>query len=149
MKVFPDSDRNTPTHKFLFLDFDGVLHPNNASPSEWFCRMPLLEAAVGTQVIQIVVSSSWRFHHAKGELIKHFPPKLRSQIVGVTGPPVIGKHARWNEILTYVKLHHIRNWRALDDSHFEFPHPCDQLIACDGAHGLKQKQQDELEDWLD
>ena len=73
--------------KILFLDFDGVLHPSNATPQGWFCRMPLLEAAVGTQPVQIIISSSWRFHHSQHELIKHFPPNLRSRIVGKTGPP--------------------------------------------------------------
>jgi len=31
----------------LFLDFDGVLHPNLALPDQYFGRLPLLEQALG------------------------------------------------------------------------------------------------------
>jgi hypothetical protein len=42
----------------LFLDFDGVLHPNLAAPQERFVRLPLLLEAIGDHPVDIVISSS-------------------------------------------------------------------------------------------
>ena len=60
--------------------------------------MPLLEAALRDREVEIVVSSSWRFHHDWTVLMEFFPPTLRAHVRGYTGEPVTGRHARWNEI---------------------------------------------------
>jgi hypothetical protein len=45
----------------LYLDIDGVLHPTTVK--DLFCRMHLLEEALIGKDSQIIISSSWRFHH--------------------------------------------------------------------------------------
>jgi len=108
------------TKKYLFLDFDGVLHPGVASEQQYFCRVPLLEDALRDFDADIVVSSSWRFHHEWASLLERFPPTLRSQVRGCTGEAVTGPHARWHEIREYREQHAILDWCALDDSTCSF-----------------------------
>ena len=45
----------------LFLDLDGVLHPEHCHESKHFCRLPILEAAL-RQVPEtiVVITSTWR-----------------------------------------------------------------------------------------
>ena len=136
------------TRRTLFLDFDGVLHPSLASEEGHFCRMPLLEAALRDREVEIVVSSSWRFHHDWPLLLEFFPPTLRAHVRGHTGEPVTGRHARWHEILAYREKHALLDWRALDDSAFEFPHNCAELILCNGAIGMEETQVGLIREWL-
>ena len=58
-------------NKLLFLDFDGVLHPNFSREKEYFNRIDLLlEALVGnTSGLEIIVSSSWRLHFTFAEIL--------------------------------------------------------------------------------
>jgi hypothetical protein len=135
----------TPT---LFLDFDGVLHPSHAEPSSYFCKTPLLTEAIGLFNVKIIVSSSWRFQMTYTEIKKLFPDVLISKLDGTKGDAFIGPHARWNEITACVRDRNIANWRALDDSFFEFPKPCDELISCEGGKGLEAIQVTKLQRWL-
>lgn len=69
-------------HLWLYLDFDGVMHPyQNGSLS----RMPLLAQWLHERPdIRVVVSSSWRQSHDVPALQKLFPKALRTRVVGVT-----------------------------------------------------------------
>ena len=136
------------TKKCLFLDFDGVLHPGFASEQQYFCRMPFLEDVLRDFDADIVVSSSWRFHHQWTSLLKRFPPTLRAHVQGCTGDAVAGPHARWHEIRAYREQHAVLDWRALDDSAFEFPRGCAELILCNGAVGMTEAQARLIRDWL-
>ena len=133
----------------LFLDFDGVLHPNLALPDQYFGRLPLLEQALGNADLQIVISSSWRFQSTLSRLRALFPASMQARIMSTTGPAHIGRHARWHEITAYCAASGITDWRALDDAHFEFPSPCEQLIRCEGSRGIGPKECDALAAWLD
>jgi hypothetical protein len=132
----------------LFLDFDGVLHPNLAAPHQRFGRLPLLVEAIDQSSVEIVISSSWRFEWSLARMKGFFPESLRPRIVATTGPAHIGRHARWQEINRYCTEASISHWRALDDARFEFPDPCEQLIACDGGRGLELHQCEMLRQWL-
>ena len=134
--------------KTLFLDFDGVLHPNLAAPHQRFSRLPLLVEAIEQSSVEIVISSSWRFEWSLARMKSFFPESLRPRIIGTTGTAHIGRHARWQEINRYCTEAAISNWRALDDARFEFPDPCEQLIACDGGRGLEHRQCEMLRQWL-
>ena len=135
-------------NKLLFLDFDGVLHPTQLTGEDPFNRVYLLEQALKDQQPGIVISSSWRFTHSLEKLQKILPSSISSQIVGATGAPVTGKHPRFNEIATYLKHVGPANWRALDDSYWEFPSPCPELIRCNPNTGITEKQMMEIEQWL-
>jgi hypothetical protein len=133
--------------KTLFLDFDGVLHPT-AHGSALFSQLPLLEKVLEDLSCQIVISSSWRFHVDLNQLREYFSREVQSQIVGVTGKPYIGAYARFHEINAYVSENSLIDWRALDDSYWEFPKGCPQLIRCNPNTGLSVAEVNLLEQWL-
>ena len=135
------------SEKCLFLDFDGVLHPSLCRPRDYFGRMPLLEVSPQGVEVDIVISSSWRFHYAWEDLLKRFPPSLRGRVRGRTGEAVVGAQARWHEIQQYRARHAINDWRALDDSAFEFPKDCAELILCDATTGLADFQVHAIRRW--
>ena len=135
-------------NKLLFLDFDGVLHPTHFAAEEPLSRVSLLEAVLVENAPQIVISSSWRFTHSLEKLQKMLPKTIVDLIIGTTGEPVIGKHPRYHEILTYIQSHGPCNWRALDDSYWEFPPNCQELIRCNPNTGIGQREIDNLQRWV-
>jgi hypothetical protein len=132
----------------LFLDFDGVLHPNGCDPADCFCLLPALVETIRPFELDIVISSSWRFHHSLRYLRKLFPATVRDRIVGTTGEPFPGPNARWEEIQAYLLERPAANWRALDDFDWEFPPDCTHLIHCDGARGCQGPELSHLGSWL-
>lgn len=133
--------------KTLYLDFDGVLHPMSRAEFGPFTRLGLLEELLVARPVQIVISSSWRMHHDMDEL-RRLVGRLGPQVVDATGPTVLGQYARHREILEHAQWSGILNWRALDDSFFEFPEDEERLIWCDPRVGVAEKQLIVLEDWL-
>jgi hypothetical protein len=57
--------------------------------------MHLLEEVLIGKDCQIIISSSWRFHHPFKHLLGLFPAPLRGQVTGVTGDAYVG---RWPDI---------------------------------------------------
>ncbi|MBU3562039.1 HAD domain-containing protein [Polynucleobacter hallstattensis] len=135
-------------NKLLFLDFDGALHPTHFAGEDPFNRVHLLEETLEGSNIGIVISSSWRFTHSLEKLQKLLPNSISSMVIGVTGSPVIGKHPRYLEIRAFLQSHGHSNWRALDDSYWEFPTPCPELIRCNPNTGISDKQIQELSKWM-
>jgi len=133
--------------KVLFVDFDGVLHPTTHG-SNLLSQLPLLESAIESHDCALVISSSWRFHLEIDDLKKHFSSSVRNKIVGVTGEAYIGAYARFHEINAYVDLHGVSDWRALDDSYWEFPDKCPNLIRCNPNTGVTVNELEKLSVWL-
>lgn len=136
------------SRKTLFLDFDGVLHPNLAPEGEHFTRAPALATVLSAAPVDVVLSTSWRFHYACEEILALLPQGLSARVVGATGAAIPGRWQRWEEIRAYCDRHRVRDWLALDDAAFEFPHVCPELLICDGAHGLGEPQLEALVRWL-
>jgi hypothetical protein len=134
--------------KTLFLDFDGVVHPSVATPKQLFAQAQMLVEPIERWRPQVVISSSWRFHFEQEEILSRLPKAISAQVIGMTGDAHVGKHARWHEIQAYCDRNRIKDWRALDDSAFEFPSPCEWLIRCDGAKGMTAREVDQLAQWL-
>jgi hypothetical protein len=134
--------------KILFLDFDGVLHPTHFAGENPFNRVDLLEEVLSKFSPEIVISSSWRFTHSIEKMQNLLPSSISKLIIGTTGAPVIGKHPRFQEIQAYLGIHGQANWRALDDSYWEFPSPCLELIRCNPNIGISSKQMEILSNWL-
>ena len=92
----------------LFLDFDGVLHPEPCpEDGKLFCNLPALEAILRDfPAVEIVISSMWRFTHTQVELQALFSADIAKRIVGVTPDrcdvsylfPVVGSYVRHAEI---------------------------------------------------
>ncbi len=70
----------------LFLDFDGVLHPEPCySDSDLFCHRPLFESVMREfPDIEIVISSTWRQNRSLAQLKALFSDDIAACIVGVT-----------------------------------------------------------------
>ena len=137
--------------KVIYLDFDGVLHPTSPVMDGLFSRAHLLEELFANlqEPTRIIVSSSWRFTHTLKELQAKLPNALAQCVIDTTGAPVIGKHARYQEILTHAnQLEPGTEWRALDDSYWEFPAHCEQLIRCNPNTGISAKEVAQLANWL-
>jgi BMFP domain-containing protein YqiC len=70
----------------IFLDFDGVLHPQPCPLGQLFQSMPLFADALRRHpcLFEIVISSSWRLTDSLQELKARFPEDLRSAVIDVT-----------------------------------------------------------------
>ena len=134
--------------KLLFLDFDGVLHPSHFAGQAPFSRAHLLEETLAQFAPKIVVSSSWRFTHSLLKLQKSLPTAIGQLIIDATSTAIIGKYPRYQEIQNYLSGYGPADWRALDDSYWEFPQTCSKLIRCNPNTGIADKQVLELQQWL-
>lgn len=124
--------RRNPAAPTLFLDFDGVLHPDavyriagkivlKADGHALFEWAPVLEdALVPYPELQIVLSTSWvrvlSFDTALGWL----PEALQRRVVGATwhrqGPRDWAFLTRYQQIILNVLRHEHSRWLAIDDS---------------------------------
>lgn len=53
----------------LFLDIDGVLHPDPATADQAFCQRALLwDFLIEAPQVSVVITSDWRLHHSLHEL---------------------------------------------------------------------------------
>ena len=127
----------------LFLDFDGVLHPSLCLEAEHFCRRPLFEEVMRRfPAVRIVISSSWRHHFDIERLRPFFSGDIAERIDDTTPLWVPGGPAnRFQEIMAFVRSQDLNEagWLALDDSAFEFPRSCANLVLCDGRFGFTEE----------
>jgi len=121
----------------LFLDFDGVLHPESCAERDHFCYLPhfceALHMADPQGRMPLVISSLWRHHCTLGYIRKAFPPEVAERIVGVTPymtdaevqrvsnwEPYGGEQSkvchRQREVILWMNSHAPHgNWLAIDD----------------------------------
>jgi len=138
-----------PHRKIVYLDFDGVLHPTSLVTEGLLSRVHLLEHLFENGCASIVISSSWRFTHSLPALQAKLPSILAKSVIDMTGDAIIGKHARYQEIINHVhSLEGPIDWRALDDSYCEFPSNCQELIRCNPNTGIGPKEIAQLNVWL-
>lgn len=137
--------------KYLFLDFDGVLHPSLSDNKDRFSKVNLLSQALTSSKCQIIISSSWRFQFTLDQLKKMLPRSISNLVVDTTGEAITGQYARYNEIKYWLESIQkpFADWMAIDDAINEFPPHCRSLIATKSSHGITRDQIIELEQWLD
>lgn len=135
----------------LFLDFDGVLHPQyDGEPtpvSEIFCHLPRFKSVMRDfPFVDIVISSTWRNQFTLEELRSRFSPDIAVRIIGVT--PQIecadGDYLpvrREDEILEWLERagRSCTPWIALDDAAWQFKKHRDRLVACTWYVGLNDE----------
>jgi hypothetical protein len=137
--------------KVLFLDFDGVLHPETCGPESNFCCLPtfcsVLRLVDPGHHVPIVISSMWRHYNTLSSLRDAFPADIASQIVGVTpsmsmrevgsiqdwsalgGAQAKDRH-RQREILMWMRGYApAGDWLAIDDRPEYFFNNCQNLFA--------------------
>lgn len=127
------------TSLYLFLDFDGVLHPEGVGSELEFCHLGGFEALIRQypQVL-IVLSSSWRLHLRLAELITIFSGDLQDRVVGATPQ---------QQELASARGHRQREceqwlasnapgapWLAVDDRASYFDQVCPQLVLLPHIH---------------
>ncbi|NJA90137.1 hypothetical protein HCX48_13030 [Rhodocyclus tenuis] len=126
----------------LFLDFDGVLHPQyegQAAPADVaFCHLPRFEAVMRDfPDVEIVISSSWREHLPLDALRARFSLDIAARISGttelpvyVTEPPLIERR-EW-EIVSWLIAQGRQDepWIALDDAVWQFKEHRQRVVSC-------------------
>lgn len=139
----------------LFLDFDGVLHPEGEghlrSEGTDFCFLPRLETLLREfPQVKIVISSSWREQLRYETLLKPFSEDIRARIIGATPPREFGlPHPfahREGQILAWLQLHDAVDepWVALDDAEWQFDSYKDHLVVCGSFVGFDDKASADL-----
>lgn len=140
----------------LFLDFDGVLHPEydgmSVPPEVAFRHLPRFEAVMRDfHAVEVVISSMWRYHYSLDGLKTHFSPDIAARIIGTT--PLIereeGKYLpdrREGEILKWLAENgrEHEDWIAVDDAAWQFPKHRNRVIGCVHVYGLDDEAADVL-----
>ena len=137
--------------KILFLDFDGVLHPLNSEKENLFCKVHYLEKALEGASCKIVITSNWRLTYSTQKMRKLLPRKIGKLVIGATDAINEINHKRYVEIENYLSTHINSNsidWRAIDDSHQDFPTDCKNLICCNPILGMGSEEQIQIAKWL-
>lgn len=139
-----EARERTVIARWLFLDFDGVLHPGLAGT---FIHLPLLQQFLQDHPdVGVVLTTSWRLDYSLEELRRYFVADLRARVVDVT--PALLEYTpakRYAEIQVWLRRHGAcRPWAALDDDASLYPPECPQLVLCNAARGLRQPQLDAL-----
>lgn len=131
--------------KFIFLDFDGVLHSHYGAVESvlWFF-LPRFESVVREfPDARIVVSSSWGDGRSLDRLREFFAPDIAPRVIDKVGTPLrrMKPHGERGEACRqYCRRHRVKagDWVAIDDtpSLFHRTHP---LIHCVG--GFRDEQE--------
>lgn len=134
----------------IFLDFDGVLHPEHCHDSLWFLHLPLFESAIrGRSGVAVVVSSTWRRQHSLESLRRRFSPDVAPLIRGVTPryenlpsiPDVLVNYQREAECLAWLEESGTGRWSpwiAVDDRSWGFRPFNKNVLLVDGKTGLRE-----------
>jgi len=137
--------------KIIFLDFDGVLHPDGIGK---FSQLPILEHFLSAMPeAEVVVSSTWREDHTLEQLRGFFSPALQNRITGVTPSLEDGYEigGRQKEILSYLTAENLSNknssWVALDDIALFFEDSCPNLVLTDSSKGFTEQEGEQLIAW--
>ena len=131
----------------IFLDFDGVLHPQfegQMVPREIaFCHVPRFEAIMRDfPAVKIVISSTWRIHFDLTHLREWFSEDIAGRIIGATPllkiAPLMEK--REAEILAWLSAHGQQSapWLALDDAYWQFKLHRNRVVVCQSHKGLDE-----------
>lgn len=147
----------------LFLDYDGVLHPDEVylkrgrpvlrGPGELFMWVPHLLSAIEGADVRIVLSTSWARHLGFRRACNALPESLRGLVVGATwhSKMKIGEsgaatlwdlQTRYEQIQAYLaQMNSPCDWLAIDDDARGWPdEKLPQLIHADPALGLSCEQ---------
>lgn len=130
----------------LFLDFDGVLHPDSVYQEDGqpvlrgegslFMWAPILtELLAPIPNVDIVLSTSWvqvmGYEYARQQL----PAGLQERVSGRIRPRPWDT-SRYFEIAAYVRWQQLSRWVALDDCYEWSEEDADRLVRCDPTLGI-------------
>lgn len=139
----------------LFLDFDGVLHPEFCHESRHFYCLPLLEEAL-RQVpdVDIVITSTWRLQRGLEDLLTNFSADVAHRVVGVTPamsllndvPDSLVSFEREAECNAWLRSNGrlAFPWLAVDDRPWLYRPFNRSLFLVNGKTGLTERSAQEL-----
>ncbi|ROZ79955.1 hypothetical protein EF096_19400 [Pseudomonas neustonica] len=127
----------------LFLDYDGVLHPDDVvlrsdgsvelrALGDLFMWAPILAETISDLDLQVVLSTSWVRQLGFKRALKALPKQLASKVVGATwhsamklsgsGHILWDEQSRYEQIDSYLKrLTSSQKWLASDDDAAGWP----------------------------
>ncbi|CAJ91971.1 hypothetical protein E6A55_04175 [Cupriavidus necator H16] len=150
----------------LFLDYDGVLHPDAAylvngrpelrAAGTLFMWAPILEEILAPYPqVRIVLSTSWvRVLKSFSRARAYLPAALQARVIGATWHSAMAQHhegahrvdaswfnelSRYAQIARYIARAGLRaeHWLAVDDDSEDWPAELrDYLVETDGVLGL-------------
>jgi len=134
----------------LFLDYDGVLHPDPCTDAaRLFENAPRLAQVLdGFPGLGVVLSTSWRTVRTERQLLDPLPESLRQRVLGMTPrgndftpPSQLLPYRRHAECVQWLGEHGMAGgqWWALDDRVEWFAPYCENLIACNSRIGLDER----------
>lgn len=157
-----------PSRPTLYLDYDGVLHPDevyrrkdgsifvknvpNMEASLFMWAEPLGQCLEGRD-LQIVLATSWVKVLGFKRASSYLPESLSSKIVGSTYHSSQrqdwDQYSRYQQIQKHATRHSVLNWLALDnDIELWSDLALANLCACDDVTGIS-KEWYVLNNWLD
>ena len=139
--------------RIVSVDFDGVLHPTEASdelvPVPHFGWLRHLERLLAPHPdVRILVHSTWRHRFDTEELRLLLGDRLGERVVAATP----AGDDRWAAIQTWVKAQSASlDLLILDDARGEFPETLPHnLVICDSSRGLSDPvAQEAIRQWLE
>lgn len=145
----------------LFLDFDGVLHPDAVylsrhgptlrSEGELFMWAPVLvEILQKFAHVSIVLSTSWVRHLGFKRASNFLPAALSERVIGATWHSSMAKEwadeskwdgrTRYDQISRYAARAQLANWVSLDDDSEGWGATAQhRLVACNPDSGLRDQ----------
>lgn len=142
----------------LFLDFDGVLHPDAVYLSkngptlkvegELFMWAPhLVQLLEAFPNVSLVLSTSWVRHLGFKRASRYLPPELSDKVVGSTWHSSMARdwpdgaqwdgRTRYHQISRYAARAQLQHWVAIDDDTEGWPSEAGMhLIPCEPDQGL-------------
>lgn len=139
----------------LFLDFDGVLHPEPCYDDEQlFSCLPRLESVLRDfPAVQVVITSTWREKYSLSELRTFFSADIAVRIIGVTPgwqdiPEIVATmgYQRHAEIEGWLRQSGKPwfPWLAIDDKSYLFKPFLKNLIKTNSLIGIDADAENRL-----
>jgi len=124
---------------YFFLDFDGVLHPDNCAATQHLCYAKhlaeVLDSVDPDQRIRVVFSTTWRTKYSVQVLKDKLPQALSRRVAGATPDHFErpGKYSRQREVEEWMDTNAPGDeWIAVDDWPENYDKPCPNLFVIPG-----------------
>jgi hypothetical protein len=133
--------------QILFVDFDGVLHPEFCNESEHFMHRDAFETVMRQlPSVDLVVSSTWRLQRTLQELKALFSGDIGARVIGATPfyaqleniPDSLVGYEREAECVAWLRQNGraTQDWLAVDDRSWNFRPFHRDVFLVDGRVGL-------------
>lgn len=139
--------------RWLYLDFDGVLHPNEVHFNErhepqlhcsghlFMWQHRLLDALVCHRDVRLILSTNWVSHYGLERTASYLCEELRRRVVGTSTPARPRRPLEFwscaNEVERHLREHSPAEWVIVDNDSCDWSAlSCERLVLCDSFKGL-------------